>query len=146
MVFTARRNARIASAVLATAIPSVCPSVRHTRRAVLSADVGLLVEICQRTVYTQTCRHVHRNTSDRRKYSLVDIVVKPTAGHTINYFHSRDAKAFKVRLNSFNYEDRSYTKTGNTGQCMPPPGHVLPVSRYESESLSRSVNRIATKI
>ena len=27
-VFTARRNARIASAVLATAIPSVCPSVR----------------------------------------------------------------------------------------------------------------------
>jgi len=26
--FTARRNARIASAVLATAIPSVCPSVR----------------------------------------------------------------------------------------------------------------------
>ena len=29
-VFTARRNARIASAVLAIAIPSVCPSVRHT--------------------------------------------------------------------------------------------------------------------
>jgi len=29
-VFTARRNARIASAVLATAIPSVRPSVRHT--------------------------------------------------------------------------------------------------------------------
>ena len=33
-IFTARRNARIASAVLATAIPSVCPSVclsvRHT--------------------------------------------------------------------------------------------------------------------
>ena len=29
-IFTARRNARIASAVLATAIPSVCPSV--TRR------------------------------------------------------------------------------------------------------------------
>ena len=28
--FTARRNARIASAVLATAIPSVCPSVCHT--------------------------------------------------------------------------------------------------------------------
>ena len=27
-VFTARRNARIASAVLATVIPSVCPSVR----------------------------------------------------------------------------------------------------------------------
>ena len=27
-VFTGRRNARIASAVLATAIPSVCPSVR----------------------------------------------------------------------------------------------------------------------
>jgi len=33
-VFTARRNARIVSAVLATAIPSVCPSVRPsvTRR------------------------------------------------------------------------------------------------------------------
>jgi len=30
LVFTARRNARIASAVLATAIPSVCPSVCHT--------------------------------------------------------------------------------------------------------------------
>ena len=29
-VFTARRNARIASAVLAIAIPSVCPSVCHT--------------------------------------------------------------------------------------------------------------------
>jgi len=29
-VITARRNARIASAVLATAIPSVCPSVCHT--------------------------------------------------------------------------------------------------------------------
>ena len=29
-IFTARRNARIASAVLATAIPSVCLSVRHT--------------------------------------------------------------------------------------------------------------------
>jgi len=29
-VFTARRNARIASAVLATAIPPVRPSVRHT--------------------------------------------------------------------------------------------------------------------
>ena len=29
-LFTARRNARIASAVLATAIPSVRPSVRHT--------------------------------------------------------------------------------------------------------------------
>ena len=29
-VFTARRNARIASAVLSTAIPSVCPSVCHT--------------------------------------------------------------------------------------------------------------------
>ena len=28
LLFTARRNARIASAVLATAIPSVCPSVR----------------------------------------------------------------------------------------------------------------------
>jgi len=27
-VITARRNARIASAVLATAIPSICPSVR----------------------------------------------------------------------------------------------------------------------
>jgi len=27
-IFTARRNASIASAVLATAIPSVCPSVR----------------------------------------------------------------------------------------------------------------------
>jgi len=30
LVFTARRNARIASAVLATAIPSVCLSVCHT--------------------------------------------------------------------------------------------------------------------
>ena len=30
LLFTARRNARIASAVLATAIPSVCLSVRHT--------------------------------------------------------------------------------------------------------------------
>ena len=30
LLFTARRNARIASAVLAIAIPSVCPSVRHT--------------------------------------------------------------------------------------------------------------------
>jgi len=35
LLFTARRSARIASAVLATAIPSVCrlsvcPSVRHT--------------------------------------------------------------------------------------------------------------------
>jgi len=29
-IFRARRNARIASAVLATAIPSVCPFVRHT--------------------------------------------------------------------------------------------------------------------
>jgi len=29
-LFTARRNARIASAVLAIAIPSVCPSVYHT--------------------------------------------------------------------------------------------------------------------
>jgi len=29
-IFTARRNARIASAVLATAIPSVCPSVCQT--------------------------------------------------------------------------------------------------------------------
>ena len=29
-IFTASRNARIASAVLATAIPSVCPSVRQT--------------------------------------------------------------------------------------------------------------------
>jgi len=28
MLFTARRNARIASSVLAIAIPSVCPSVR----------------------------------------------------------------------------------------------------------------------
>ena len=28
IIFTARRNARIASAVIATAIPSVCPSVR----------------------------------------------------------------------------------------------------------------------
>ena len=28
LVFTARRNVRIASAVLAIAIPSVCPSVR----------------------------------------------------------------------------------------------------------------------
>ena len=28
--FTARRNARIARAVLAIAIPSVCPSVCHT--------------------------------------------------------------------------------------------------------------------
>jgi len=30
MVFYSARNARIASAVLATAIPSVCPSVCHT--------------------------------------------------------------------------------------------------------------------
>jgi len=30
IIFTARRNVRIASAVLATAIPSVCPSVRLT--------------------------------------------------------------------------------------------------------------------
>jgi len=29
LIFTARRNARIASAVLATAIPSVCLSLRH---------------------------------------------------------------------------------------------------------------------
>jgi len=29
-IFTARRNARIASAVPATAIPSVRPSLRHT--------------------------------------------------------------------------------------------------------------------
>jgi len=29
-IFTARRNAGIASAVLVTAIPSVCMSVRHT--------------------------------------------------------------------------------------------------------------------
>jgi len=29
-VFYSARNARIASAVFATAIPSVCPSVRHT--------------------------------------------------------------------------------------------------------------------
>jgi len=29
-LLAARRNARIASAVLAIAIPSVCPSVRHT--------------------------------------------------------------------------------------------------------------------
>jgi len=32
LVFTARRNARIASAVLATAIPSVCLSVRLSVR------------------------------------------------------------------------------------------------------------------
>jgi len=30
LIFTVRRNARIASAVVATAIPSICPSVRHT--------------------------------------------------------------------------------------------------------------------
>ena len=30
IIFTARRNVRIASAVLAKAIPSVRPSVRHT--------------------------------------------------------------------------------------------------------------------
>jgi len=32
-IFTARRNARIASALLATAIPSVCPSVCVSLRA-----------------------------------------------------------------------------------------------------------------
>jgi len=37
-IFTARRNARIAIAVLATAIPSVCLSVRHT--PVLCQDDG----------------------------------------------------------------------------------------------------------
>ena len=35
-LFTARRNARIASAVLATAIPSVSPSVRLSHAAIVS--------------------------------------------------------------------------------------------------------------
>ena len=35
-IFTARRNARIASAVLATAIPSVCPSVRLSHAGIVS--------------------------------------------------------------------------------------------------------------
>jgi len=35
-IFTARRNARIASAVLATAIPSVCPSVCLSRAGIVS--------------------------------------------------------------------------------------------------------------
>jgi len=35
-VFTARRNARIPSAVLATAIPSVCPSVRPSHAGIVS--------------------------------------------------------------------------------------------------------------
>ena len=35
MVFTGRRSARIASALLATAIPSVCPSVRLSVRHML---------------------------------------------------------------------------------------------------------------
>jgi len=36
MIFTARRNADIASAVLATAIPSVCPSVRLSHAGIVS--------------------------------------------------------------------------------------------------------------
>jgi len=32
------------------------------------------------------------------------------------------------------------------GQCVPPPRHVLPVSRYRSGSISESVIRIATKV
>ena len=36
LVFTARRNVRIASAVLATAIPSVCPSVRSSHAGIVS--------------------------------------------------------------------------------------------------------------
>jgi len=35
-IFTARRNARIASAVLATAIPSVCLSVRPSLAGIVS--------------------------------------------------------------------------------------------------------------
>jgi len=35
-IFTARRNAGIASAVLAVAIPSVCPSVRLTHAGIVS--------------------------------------------------------------------------------------------------------------
>jgi len=38
--FTARRNARIASGVLATAIPFVSPSVRHTHTPVLCQNDG----------------------------------------------------------------------------------------------------------
>jgi len=36
LLFTARRNARIASAVLATAIPSVSPSVRPSHAGIVS--------------------------------------------------------------------------------------------------------------
>jgi len=46
IIFTARRNARIASAVLATAIPSVCLSVRPslTRRCCVKMTACITVQ------------------------------------------------------------------------------------------------------
>jgi len=53
-VFTARRNARIASAVLATAIPSICPSVCLSVR--LSVTRWYCVKTTARSTGSLHCR------------------------------------------------------------------------------------------
>ena len=47
LVFTARRNARIASAVLAMAIPSVCPSVCLSHAGIVSKRLHVLCSTVQ---------------------------------------------------------------------------------------------------
>ena len=62
LVFTARRNARIASAVLAIAIPSVCPSVSlSVRLSVRLSHAGIVskrLHVARCSLYYQIAKCV----------------------------------------------------------------------------------------
>ena len=71
-VFTARRNARIPSAVLATAIPSVCLSVRQSVcPSICSSHAGNVSQ--RRHVARAVCTIGYQNVSSsietKKKYS-----------------------------------------------------------------------------
>ena len=77
--FTARRNALIASAVLATAIPSICPSVRQcvtrrycvktTARSTVQFALDPVVDRVERTDRLELfCRSTRSTSSTSRRF------------------------------------------------------------------------------
>jgi len=57
-LFTARRNAGIASAVLAIAIPSVCPSVRLSVRPSHAGIVSKRRHVARRSLHFRIAKYV----------------------------------------------------------------------------------------
>ena len=124
-VFTARRNARIASAVLAVPIPSLCLSVRLSHAGIVSKR--LHVAPCSMHCPTATTRPASANRTARRQFQAT--------GQPVSRTQASDAMTSRLSRYEAKCVQRRCFQWGRSlcVQTSRERSYSLPIYRYHSK-------------